>query len=146
MTMFTVSLGGFNFQDEEVPSCIIFGVEQKHVKQIMIGGQVQVDALGWVDSDIGWTGRFHGANAQDRALELQSIAQQGSSVPLIWAGMYYSVLIVGFHANFEKPFEIPYEVHMVVTDSGNGGGGFSVSASLDARVGVDVTAAIGALS
>lgn len=146
MSAFDVNLGGFIFQNFEVPSCIPFGGRQMHVTNIMIGGGRVVDALGWDPGDISWKGRFDGPNALNRATALLGMAQAGIAVPLMWDGLYYTVLIDKFHPDFEKHFEIPYEITLtVVNDPTQGGFGFA-SATLDQLVASDMTIAMGLLN
>lgn len=113
---FDVILGGFVFFGFEIPSHISFGGEQLYAENIMIGGDRIIDSLGWKPGEIEWHGRFVGPAAEDRALELRAMAEDGSAVPLSWAGLFYMVLISRFHPVMEKPFEIPYEICLTVVN------------------------------
>lgn len=146
MTFFPVTLGGFSFQDFEVPENLPFGGRQMHAKNIMIGGKRQIDALGWDPSDINWGGRFRGAAAQSRAMALQAVAQSGRAVPLMWGGMFYRVLVEGFHADYQRPMEIPYEINCVVIDDPSAGIGSFIGSTLDSLVASDMSSARGFLA
>jgi len=145
MPFFAVILGGFSFQEFEVPEHITFGGRQMHAKNIMIGGARVIDALGWDPIDIEWSGRFRGGNAQSRAMQLQSIAQSGRAVPLMWSGMFYRVLVTGFRANYQRPMEIPYEINCTVVSDPTGDAVGAISSTLDQLVSGDMGMASGFL-
>jgi hypothetical protein len=142
---FDVVLGGFTFQDFEIPATICWGGEQRNVVQELIGGGRVVSALGFQPRDIGWAGRFRGPNALDRAQQLEQMTRQGAAIPLSWGGLYYTVLIADFHADFLKPFEIPYTINLIVTDD-PANQPTAPTATLDQLIANDMAAALAALS
>jgi hypothetical protein len=142
---FDVVLGGFTFQDFEIPATICWGGHQQNVVLDLIGGQRVVDAMGYQPADIEWAGRFRGPNALPRAQQLEQMTQQGAQLPLSWGGLFYTVLIDTFHADFMKPYEIPYTLRLVVVnDPANQPA--APRTTLDQLVANDMAAALAALS
>jgi hypothetical protein len=136
-----VILGGFVFQDHEIPDKIAFGGQQSHKIHDTIGNGRVVDAMGPKPGDKAWSGRFRGAGAIARAQALEAMAVAGGAVSLTWFGLSFTVLIVDFQADTEKFFEVPYSIKCVtVDDPAQDGGGFA--ASLDSLVGGDLSSAL----
>jgi hypothetical protein len=137
---FDVILGGFVFENFEIPRSIPFGGEQLEAKNIMIGGDRIIEAMGWDPGNIEWHGRFIGPFAVARALELKAMAESGMTMPLVWAGFYYVVRICHFHPRMEKLFEIPYEIGLtVIEDPAQAGAVFQTTT--DDLVNADMAAA-----
>ena len=145
MTDGNVVLGGFVFQDHEIPNKMPFGGKQAHKIQDMIGGTRNVDAMGPNPIDlIEWSGRFRGSAAIQRAQLIDQMRQSGAEQQLSWLGVFYMVLIVDFVANTEKYYEVPYTIKCVVTEDPTQSISGIVS-SLDSLVGSDLATAIGIL-
>jgi len=136
-----VILGGFVFQDYEIPDKIAIGGKQSHKIHDTIGNNRVVDAMGPMPGDKTWSGRFRGPDAVARAQAIDAMRIAGGEVDLTWFGLFYTVLVVEFVANTEKVNEVPYTITCVtVDDPGQDGGGFV--ASLDSLVGGDLTTAL----
>lgn len=145
MTDGAVVLGGFVFQDHEIPNKISFGGKQQYKAHDTVGNQRVVDAMGPTPNDIAWSGRFRGAGAIQRAQTLDQMRMSGAEQQLMWLGVFYTVLVVEFEAETEKFYEVPYKIKCCVTgDPMQGVGG--IFASLDSLVGSDLASAIGILS
>ena len=56
----TVTLGGFAFQDFEVPERIPAGGEQMLAIHKLVGGRRVIDAMGRDDAALEWSGYFLG--------------------------------------------------------------------------------------
>ena len=141
MTDGVVSLGGYVFQNFEIPEEISFGGKQQIKVHEMVGGQRTVDAMGPCPGDISWKGRFRGPAAIFNAQSINAMRISGAAVPLLWLGIYYSVIIEDFQPRTERFYEVPYTIKLVVVDDpiqDSSGGLFS---SLDSLVGGDLSAA-----
>jgi hypothetical protein len=110
----TLTLGGVVFQDFEIPESVNFGGDQQLVVHKLPGGARVIDAMGPDDSDIHWSGRFRGANAEGRALLLEYLRRQGSQILLSWSLHRYQVVIREFKADFRQSYEIPYSIACTV--------------------------------
>jgi hypothetical protein len=137
MSDFTLILGSFAFRDFEIPAKIgPFSGEQKVSKSQLIGGLRVADAMGFDRSDVSWEGRFRGGEALDRALAIEAMAKAGAAVPLLWGGLSFSVIVTKFEPEWEKAYEIPYKITVMVVD--DGGLNDVGSDSVDSLVGQDV--------
>lgn len=141
MTDGVVSLGGYVFQDFEIPEEISFGGKQQIKIHEMIGGQRFVDAMGPCPGDIRWKGRFRGPDAVLNAQSVDAMRIAGAAIPLMWLGIYYSVIIEEFDPRTEHFYEVPYTMRLVVVDDPKQDGGGLLS-SLDSLVGGDLSAAL----
>ena len=112
-----LTLGGVIFQGFEVPEKIRTGGDHALVTHKLPGGARQIDAMGPDDSDIPWSGRFRGANAESRARILEGYRKSGKQFLLQWSTYRYQVIVQSFLAEYQQPFEIPYSIICtVVTD------------------------------
>lgn len=141
MTDGFVSLGGYVFQDFEIPEEISFGGDQKLKVHEMVGGQRTVDAMGPSPGDISWRGRFRGPGAIGNAQSINAMRIAGAAVPLMWLGIYYSVTIERFEAKTEKFYEVPYTIKLIVVDDPIQDSVGGLVSSLDSLVGGDLSAA-----
>jgi hypothetical protein len=114
MSNVILTLGGVPFQDMEVPEKISFGGKQRVAVQNLIGGGRVVAALGLDDGEISFSGIFSGADAVRRAQLLDAARALGASLPLVWDGFFYTVIIEGFTAEYRKPNLIPFAITCVV--------------------------------
>jgi len=142
MTDGVVSLGGYVFQDFETPEDISFGGNHQIKVHEMIGGQRFVDAMGPSPGDISWKGRFRGQGAIANAQAINAMRIAGAAVPLMWLGIYYSVIITNFQPRTEKLFEVPYTIKLTVVDDPIQDGVGGLLSSLDSLVGGDLSAAL----
>jgi hypothetical protein len=114
MSNVVLTLGGVPFQDMEVPEKINFGGKQRVAIQNLIGGGRVVSALGLDDGEISFAGIFSGGDAVSRAQELDAARALGATLPLVWGGFYYLVVIERFAAEYRKPTLIPFSITCVV--------------------------------
>jgi hypothetical protein len=114
MSNVVVTLGGVPFQDMEVPQKISFGGRQRVVVQNLIGGGRVVTALGLDDGTIAFSGIFSGSDAVRRAQLLDAARALGATLPLVWDGFFYTVIIESFTAEYRKPNLIPFTITCVV--------------------------------
>ena len=141
MSADTLTLGGFVFQDFEVPDRIPFGGEQLANVHKLIGGQRIVDTLGRDDKALVWSGRFTGPNAIDRARQVDAMRIAGAAVALTWGALSYSVWIKDFSPEYEASFLIPYTITCeVISDQAAPTTG-AVSPSLDDQMSGDSSTA-----
>jgi hypothetical protein len=108
--------GSFVFADAEVPEKIRFGGSQLLDVQKMIGGRRRINAIGADDDPLSWSGWFLYASALSRARFLDSVRREGLTCTLSWDALRYQVVVHQFHADYEKPFKIPYSISFEVID------------------------------
>lgn len=108
--------GSFVFTDEEVPEKIRFGGSQLLDVQKMIGGRRRINAIGADDEPLNWSGWFLYASALSRARFLDSVRREGLQCTLSWDALRYQVVVKEFHADYEKPFKIPYSIGFEVIE------------------------------
>lgn len=87
-----VVLGGFAFQDFEVPATITLPVKQAVAVHKLIGGERVLDAMGPDYGDIAWAGVMLGAFAEARAQALKAVADAGQAAALTWGTWAFTVL------------------------------------------------------
>lgn len=117
MSHVILTLGGVVFRDMEVPEKISFGGRQNLAVQQLIGGGRIVQALGLDDGKISFAGIFSGNDAVARAQMLDAARALGASLPLVWDGFFYTVIIDEFCAEYRKTNLIPFSVTcLVVSD------------------------------
>jgi hypothetical protein len=116
-----VKLGPISFQEFEVPSNITFGGKQITVEHRLCGGRRLIDTLGPDSADIALSGAFSGADALQRAQDLDLLRKNGAPVVLSWGSFYCSVIVTRFLATYQNPVWIPYSaICTVVQDNSNG--------------------------
>ncbi|CAE6838164.1 LysM peptidoglycan-binding domain-containing protein [Paraburkholderia nemoris] len=108
--------GSFVFQDSEVPEKIRFGGAQLLDVQKMIGGRRRINAVGADDDPLAWSGWFLYTSALSRARFLDSVRREGLQCTLSWDALRYLVVVHQFHADYEKPFKIPYSISFEVIE------------------------------
>lgn len=109
-----LKLGEVKFSNYEIPESINFGGKQSLSVKRLIGGKRRIDAMGRDDADIAWSGMFRGSTGLARALFLDSMRINGTALPLTWSQFNYQVVIEEFSASFERFYEIPYKIKIVV--------------------------------
>jgi hypothetical protein len=114
MSNVVVTLGDVSFQDFEVPEKISFGGTQRLAVQELIGGGRVVDALGYDDGEISFSGIFSGDDAAQRAQTLDTERAAGAVLALFWDQYFYNVVIAEFAADYEKPWWIPFALRCIV--------------------------------
>ena len=107
-------LDDITFANNEIPQTINFGGKQALVVHDLIGGTRVVDSMGAFTEPIAWSGMFLGANAADRARALDSKRKAGKQVVLSWHEQRYTVVIREFKANFERAYQIMYNITVEV--------------------------------
>jgi hypothetical protein len=112
----TTPNGAFVFQDAEVPERIRFGGSQLLDVQKMLGGRRRINAIGADDDPLAWSGWFLYASALPRARFLDSVRREGLVCTLSWDALLYQVVVHQFHADYEKPFKIPYSISFEVIE------------------------------
>jgi len=108
--------GAFVFTDAEVPEKIRFGGSQLLDVQKMVGGMRRINAMGGDDEPLQWSGLFLYASALSRARFLDSVRREGLQCTLSWDALLYQVVIAEFHADYEYPFKIPYQIKFEVIE------------------------------
>jgi hypothetical protein len=140
--MAALVLGGISFAGFEIPNQINFGGKHNLVVHELIGGTRVLDAMGSKPDQIKWNGRFRGASAVARAQAIDELRISGAQVDLAWLNVFRTVVVVGFTAQTEKAYEVPYEVQCeVVNDAADGFG--SIFQSIDGLISSDIAAAAG---
>lgn len=142
----TITLGGFQFRDMEIPEKINFGGEHKLVVHELVGGERIIDAMGRNDTNIEWTGLIQGPDAIDRALQLESFRTSGQTITLSWFNLSYDVVVEKFIAHTEKFYQVIYEIGCKTVVSGNDPFGLSSLLGFDQSIANDLSIANGLAS
>jgi hypothetical protein len=137
----TLILGGFAFQDFEVPETIPFPGSQAVSAFKMIGGGKVADGTGYYPGDIEWSGRFRGPNAFTRCQTLQALFKAGQAVALTWGALSFLVIPKTLTPNYERAYEIPYSVLLEVVSDQTTPFTSGAQSTLDDQVNGDLTTA-----
>lgn len=113
MAAVAVTLGGVAFRDFEIPQAIEFGGRQALAVHELVGGGRVIDVLGAAAGAIRFAGTFSGPDAEVRAQLLDAARTAGATLPLVWSGFAYEVVIADFTAVYQKPWWIPFEIELV---------------------------------
>jgi hypothetical protein len=105
-----------------------------------MGGQRIVDAMGPDDDEITWSGRFRGPDADLRARVLDGQRRSGALQILAWGGLFYSVIISSFAADYERFYHVGYKITVTVVDDPTQNIPSAATASLDDVVNADMSA------
>lgn len=144
MTDTILTLGGVAFEKMEVPEEIDgLGGEQALVVQRMIGGRRVIDAMGPDESDIAFDGIFRGAQALQRAQAIDRMRRAGVAVELSFGELVYTVVIQRFNWRYQRFYEIPYRILLVVKTNDNDPDADAASVGIDEMVSSDATWAEG---
>lgn len=106
----TVSLGGFVFEDFEVPEEMNFGGAQELKVHRFVGGRKKIDSMGADEDPVEWRGRFRGPQAMTRARALDAMRKAGKAHRLTWGELAFTVKIARFAADYQNAREIPYRI------------------------------------
>lgn len=109
-----LTLGPITFANYEIPEQMPFGGQQALSVKQLVGGQRVIDAMGKVDRDITWTGRFRGSTGIFRAKYLDTMRVAGTQWPLTWQTFNYTVVIKNFEPDYQQFYEIPYSITVTV--------------------------------
>ena len=108
-----LSLGDIEFTAFEVPERIRWGGGQNLACHDFPGGSRVVDAMGYQEAEISWSGTMLGPNVEDRAQQLDALRQDGDQVELIWSGLSRQVVVQS--CEFDQGFQrIGYSIRCVV--------------------------------
>ena len=88
-----ILLGGVLLDGFQAPGGLQYGGAQSLAVHRLPGGSRIIDAMGPDDADIAWHGFISGADAADRARQLDVMRQAGSEVTLAWDTSSYLVVI-----------------------------------------------------
>ena len=107
----TLTLGGFAFQEFELPEEITCGGSQHQVTHKMPGGGRRIDVMGPDEADITWSGIFLSVDASAREQEVSAIRRAGAIVPLAFGPVVVPVLVKEFTLKWrDRGFHIPYTI------------------------------------
>lgn len=134
-----LALGGFIFLDPfSVPERISAGGAHHLVTHKLIGGQRIVTALGADDDSIKWRGRFRGPAAVVSCQLLDVMRRSGKQVQLSYWTSSYLVVVRRFTWEFERFYEIPYEIECEVVQDLTATFWSGVSDTLDSLIDTDL--------
>lgn len=105
-----ITLGDFEFRSFEVPEKLPFGGEQLAATHQLIGGVRIIDTMGRSDAPIAWSGIFLGEGALTRARYLDSLRIAGKPLKLTWSQFSFTVIVQRFTAEFERFYQVPYNI------------------------------------
>lgn len=134
-----LALGGFVFLDPwSVPEKISAGGAHHLVTHKLIGGQRIITALGPDDDSIKWRGRFRGPAAVVSCQLLDVMRRSGKAVQLSYWTSSYLVVVRRFTWEFERFYEIPYEIECEVVQDLTATFWSGVSDTLDSLIDGDL--------
>ena len=111
----TLTLGGVPFTDWAIPEKMPWGGQHQLTVHKLPGGRRVIDAMGWDDAPLAWSGLFLGPTATDDARAVATLKDAGDPIPLIWGDFSYTVVIGEFCADYQdNGFRIPYRISCVV--------------------------------
>lgn len=134
-----LQMGDFEFSGKEIPEFIPFGGEQRLVVHKLVGGKRNVQAMGSDPMPISWSGLFFGATARDRARYVKTLMDAGKELDLIWDEFFYRVVIREFRADFERFYQLPYQITLEVVEDKSGAVLAIAAPSVDDLVNQDAT-------
>lgn len=131
-------LGSIIFKGFELPEQVPLGGDHSFTVHKLLGGARVLDAMGPDDRDIEWKGLFFGANALSNARAVDAMRVAGQEVPLLIDSEMRTVVIKSFKWDYQRPYQIPYTIALIVSSTPFLGLGPS---SLDDLVTADLAAA-----
>ncbi|WP_118181306.1 hypothetical protein [Paraburkholderia phosphatilytica] len=137
----TLALGSFVFQDAEIPEHIKIRTQQRLAVHRFIGGARQIDVLGTDHDPIAFSGWLTGSNAMQRALTLKAMKDSGQEVTLSWSQWLYNVVIGDFAAEYQRDYQIPYSITIIVSDDLTNNTSDGGTDSIDDLINGDMTTA-----
>jgi hypothetical protein len=111
-----LQLGEIVFQENEVPDSINFGGKQGMAVHQLVGGSREINCMGSIPDNLSWSGLFFGQTATFRAKFLDTMRSSGMIIPLTWGQFSYNVVISHFSGKFERSYQIPYSITVVVKE------------------------------
>jgi hypothetical protein len=138
-----ITLGDFEFSRLEIPERIPFGGEQRLAVHELVGGVRVIDAMGRADAPLEWSGMFLGDTALERARYLDGLRIAGNPLTLTWDELAYEVVIASFKAEFERFYQIPYQISCTVLQDLNSPVTTIADPGIDDLVGDDMNTASG---
>lgn len=122
--MDVLTLGGYAFDHWSTPERMPFGGDHAMVVHKLPGGNRVIDLLGPDDDDITWNGRIFGDGAIGTAMMLDGMRRAGQTLPLIFAGQSYMVVIAHLTFEIERiPLNVLYHISCTPVLSLGGGAG-----------------------
>jgi hypothetical protein len=126
----------FGDDDYSVPERVPFGGKHSLACHKLIGGQRVIDAMGPDDDPIKWSGRFQGSYATAKGRAVDALRSAGQPVLLTWDQFVYTVVVEDAKLNFERPYQVLYEITCMVESSP--GGLFGFASTLDGLISADL--------
>ena len=117
MTDTTLNLGGFIFENMEIPAELNLGGEHSLNIHKLVGGQRIIDALGSDEGEISWEGLMLGPDALNRALTLDGMRAAGQQIDFSVFNTQYNVVISKFSFIPERYYQVKYEISLVVVEN-----------------------------
>jgi|SRR5215469_1520069 len=136
-------LGGLVFDDFSTPSRMPWGGSHALAIHKLPGGSRVIDKLGPDEADFTWNGFFWGADAFDRAKQLDAMRISGATVPLTWGGMAWNVIVS--HAEpvmCRFPLYVHYSITVVVASAPMLGQLGQIPAGIDSLLAADIASAM----
>jgi hypothetical protein len=109
-----MSLGGFTFSGWGVPERVNGGGRQRVAIHRLIGGARVIDAMGWDADQLRFGGRMRGAAASVSVRLLETLARVGVPVVFSYWTNRYQVIVSRFSWQFERYYEIGYDLTLEV--------------------------------
>lgn len=138
-----VVVGSLTLIGTEVPDQLTVGGRQNLVVQFLIGGGMQIQALGNDPGQLRLSGRFMGPNAQARARVLESLRIAGAPIMFSAAGIARKVSIAEYSYTYQMKGAIcPYELVLQNPPDMTASTSSTTSSFLASLIGSDAAAAV----
>jgi len=138
-----LTLGDFTFSRFEIPEKMPFGGDQALAIHQLVGGKKVIDAMGRIDMPLEWSGLLYGPTAEDRGRYLDDLRITGKPTKVSWGSFSYRVIIKGFHAEWQRFYQIPYTINCEVIEDLTKPVTTITSNGVDAWIGLDMLSANG---
>lgn len=113
----TLQLGDITLTGFEIPERVPFGGKQSLMVHPLVGGARVVDAMGAEPRPIRWSGIIFSTPdtvANARAQQIDLMRSAGQAIVLSWFTNSYLVTIKEFLPDWERFYQIPYEIECEV--------------------------------
>lgn len=136
-------LGGIVFDDWSAPSRMPFGGRQAMSVHKLPGGARVVDILGPDEQDIHFTGLIYGDLAYGAAEALDAMRISGQTVPLIFAGRFYQVIVQELTIDLHRfPQLMGYTISCLVVSNALAGTLSTIASTVGDLVSADIATAL----
>ena len=108
--MSMITLGGFNFQNWEVPEIVKSGGPEQHAIHMQPGGARTIDILGRNETTFFWSGRLISNDSSASALQIEGIKVSGGVYALVYGPYNQDVVITKLDFMYHRQNWVDYTI------------------------------------